>query len=434
MLVLDKTQKSVVAQFFKTPLVFTIQEAKGLEYENIILVNFISDYEKEFREISSGVTPEDRGTRICAFPAPKTKSNKEQEAYKFYINSLYVAFTRAVKNLYIVEKTKKHDLLRLLQVVEPTQKVTIAQQDSDETEWLEEARRLELQGKTEQAEAIRARLRGEEYISTDEAELLAEKIFDSATQHSSDDLGRLFRFARSRYRLDLIRRLNLETKYGPAKQHLGEYEKAQRELLPNVRNGNKKNLDRIFTRFGVNISEPAEGMTALMLAIQFGKDSLTEALLEEGANVNNTDRLNRTALQHLLLGYDRRQVKLHLLTKWYPRLSPAAARNRYGDRLYIISRKSMEYFLLNLINALRADVYGPEDPLTKQCLLMDDFMEIISEMPPAVLADYRRRRQYVNGILAKNERDRDDPYNKKLFLRRSRGCYDLLPESEVSWG
>ncbi|MGB3548000.1 MAG: hypothetical protein WBA17_13555, partial [Saprospiraceae bacterium] len=53
-LVMDKTQKSQVAQFFKTPLVFTIQEAKGLEYENIILVNFISDYDKEFREISSG--------------------------------------------------------------------------------------------------------------------------------------------------------------------------------------------------------------------------------------------------------------------------------------------------------------------------------------------------------------------------------------------
>ncbi|MGB3548402.1 MAG: ankyrin repeat domain-containing protein, partial [Saprospiraceae bacterium] len=155
----------------------------------------------------------------------------------------------------------------------------------------------------------------EEYISSDEAEVLIDKIFDTQQQHSGDELGRLFRFARSRYRIDLIRRLHEEARYGPAKQHLGEYQKAQLDLVPSVRNGNKKNLDRTFSRFGVNITEPQEGMTALMLAIQYGKDSLTETLLEEGASVNNTDRLNRTALQHLILGFDRRQVKVHLLNK-----------------------------------------------------------------------------------------------------------------------
>ena len=37
----------------------------------------------------------------------------------------------------------------------------------------------------------------------------------------------------------------------------------------------------------------------------------------------------------------------------------------------------------------------------------------------------------MNSILSKNEIDRDDPYNKKLFLRIGRGVYVLNPELEL---
>ncbi|MEM7656292.1 MAG: UvrD-helicase domain-containing protein, partial [Bacteroidota bacterium] len=124
-LVMDKAQKRRVSKFFKTPLIFTIQEAKGLEYDNIILINFLSDYAKEFREITRGVTQEDLLDENLRYSRGKDKSNKEQEAYKFYINSLYVAFTRAVKNLYIVEGSRKFELLQLLDIVETSQKVQL---------------------------------------------------------------------------------------------------------------------------------------------------------------------------------------------------------------------------------------------------------------------------------------------------------------------
>ncbi|MDD2723199.1 MAG: hypothetical protein PHH59_04140 [Methylovulum sp.] len=39
-IVMTVEQKPAAQQHFRTPLVFTIQEAKGLEYENIILYNF----------------------------------------------------------------------------------------------------------------------------------------------------------------------------------------------------------------------------------------------------------------------------------------------------------------------------------------------------------------------------------------------------------
>jgi len=46
-------------QFFDTPLLFSIKEAKGLEYESVILVNFISNERTSFEEIINGVSRED---------------------------------------------------------------------------------------------------------------------------------------------------------------------------------------------------------------------------------------------------------------------------------------------------------------------------------------------------------------------------------------
>ena len=433
-LVLDKSQKGRVSKDFKTPLVFTIQEAKGLEYENIILVNFISDHDREFRSVAKGITSDDLLDENLRYSRSKDKANKEQEAYKFYINSLYVAFTRAVKNVHIIESRNKNELLQLLGVMETQEEVKIETQKSGDEEWLEEARRLEAQGKYEQAAAIRARLQGDEYISSDEAELLIEKIFDPEVKHTSKDMERLFLFARSRHRIPLIQKLYREAQYGPAKQFIGEYEKAQRQMESQVRNNNRKKVKQSIQRFGADMAEEASGMTGLMIAAQYGKIDMLFLFLDQDANINLQDKLGRTAVQHLILGYDRRQVDHRVLERWYPKLAPSGGQCRYGGRLYVISHKSMEFFLYNVLNAIRLDVFAPDDPLSERCLLMDDFMQFIEEMPSSLLPEYRRKRQYVNSILSKHEVDRDDPYNRKLFARRSRGCYDVLLEAEVSWG
>ncbi|HKK75707.1 MAG TPA: UvrD-helicase domain-containing protein [Saprospiraceae bacterium] len=433
-LVLDKQQKYQVAKDFKTPLVFTIQEAKGLEYENIILVNFISDHDRTFRTIAKGVSEADLLDENLRYSRAKDKTNKDQEAYKFYINSLYVAFTRAVQNVHIIEANTKNELLQLLGVMETQEEVQIKEEISDEEEWLEEARRLESQGKIEQAEAVRARLKGIEFVGTEEAELLEEKIFDPQASHTDKDVDRLFLFARTRHRTALVQRLHEELKYGPAKQYLGEYHKAQKQLAKHVRNKNRKKVELIIGKFGVDIPDANQGMTGLMIAAQYGKIDMLYFFLERDANLNLQDLQKRTALQHLLLGYDRRQLNKHLLKIWYPRLAPSAGQCRYDGRLYLINHRSMEFFLYNVLNAIRLDVFAPNDPLPERCLLMDDFMLFIEEMPASLLPDYRRKRQYVNSILSKHEANRDDPYNRKLFIRRSRGCYDVLPEAEVSWG
>ena len=61
--------KPAARAHFQTPLLFAIQEAKGLEYDNIILYNFTAAAAERFREITRGVSAEDvrgHGSPLCA--------------------------------------------------------------------------------------------------------------------------------------------------------------------------------------------------------------------------------------------------------------------------------------------------------------------------------------------------------------------------------
>ena len=66
-----------------------------------------------------------------------------------------MALTRAVKNVFIVEKSGGHKLLRLLEIAEDAPKRILKEEISSADDWKMEARRLEMQGKTEQVDAIR---------------------------------------------------------------------------------------------------------------------------------------------------------------------------------------------------------------------------------------------------------------------------------------
>ena len=111
---------------------------------------------------------------------------------------------------------------------------------------------------------------------------------------------------------------------------------------------------------------------------------------------------------------------------------------RSDRKMVKIYPHTMEYFLIMyfiaLKNKINADIAKRYKRLGRMfsgsdddCLNMNDFMHYITNMPSSILPDYRRKRQYVNSILAKNEIDSNNPYNKKLFIRRVRGCYDLNP-------
>ena len=50
---------------------------------------------------------------------------------------------------------------------------------------------------------------------------------------------------------------------------------------------------------------------------------------------------------------------------------------------------------------------------------------LLAGLPPGTLADYRRRREYLSSLLAKNELGSTNPYSRRIFLRVRRGAYAL---------
>ncbi|OGW45610.1 MAG: hypothetical protein A2078_03060, partial [Nitrospirae bacterium GWC2_57_9] len=153
-LVMRDEDKAAVRQFFDTPLLFSIQEAKGLEYENVVLVNFVSTERASFREIVEGVDEDDLSGDL-EYRRARDKTDKSLEVYKFFVNSLYVAITRAVRKLYLIESDANHPLINLLGVRDARETVAVDVKQSSIEEWQAEAHRLELQGRQDQADEIR---------------------------------------------------------------------------------------------------------------------------------------------------------------------------------------------------------------------------------------------------------------------------------------
>ncbi|HDO23130.1 MAG TPA: hypothetical protein ENG86_09855, partial [Nitrospirae bacterium] len=153
-LVMRDEDKAKARQFFNTPLLFSIQEAKGLEYENVILLNFISGERGKFEEITKGVTEDDLNGDTL-YSRARDKKDKSLEVFKFFVNSLYVAVTRAVERIYLIESDTEHNLLKCLCLYNPQDQIRIDAHQSTAEEWQAEAHRLDMQGKQEQADEIR---------------------------------------------------------------------------------------------------------------------------------------------------------------------------------------------------------------------------------------------------------------------------------------
>ena len=153
-LVMRDEDKAEARKRFATPLLFSIHEAKGLEYDNIVLYRFVSDHRKDFAEIVDGVEAADLALENLEYRRARDKEDKSLEVYKFFVNALYVALTRAIRNLYVVESDVGHPLFGLLGLADGGA-VKLESTKSTLEDWQKEARKLELQGKQEQARAIR---------------------------------------------------------------------------------------------------------------------------------------------------------------------------------------------------------------------------------------------------------------------------------------
>lgn len=432
-LVMRDEDKAEARKHFATPLLFSIHEAKGLEYENIVLYRFISDHRGEFNEIVEGVVKTDLAIETLEYKRAKDKSDKSLEAYKFFVNALYVALTRAIKNIYMIESDTGHALFGLLDL--NLGQANIDARQSTLEDWQREARKLELQGKQEQADAIRRTILKQTPVPWpvfDEIKIreLLIKVFREQVPGSKGK-QQLFDYATCFDEPQLAEWLAIEAKYEQARS----FEKqravfARKSYVPYFAN-RFKDILRQCDQHGIDHRLPMN-QTPLMAAAAAGNVALVEALLERGADRDAVDHYGYNALHWALRqAFDDPNFATGPLAAIYDHLAPPCVDINTGDRLVRIDSHLSEYFLFQTMWVLFKSRFSKIRRNTDSAFQTQIILDAWQHLPANVVRPERNKRQHLSGVLARNEVDRDYAYNRSLFLRVSTGRYQFNPQLAV---
>jgi hypothetical protein len=436
-LVMRDEDKAAARQYFSTPLLFSIHEAKGLEYENIVLYRFVSAHRQEFAAIVEGVRPQDLEVDSLEFRRAKDKGDKSLEIYKFYVNALYVALTRATANLYLIEADVDHELFTLLGLKSKAQAQVEVQKSSLE-EWQKEAARLELQGKQEQAEAIRRDILRQAPVPWpvfDQARVteLLDKVF-RARVPGGKQRQQLLEVAACHDEPALAYWLEREDHYGPAKNFAQQRVHLSRKHHAAFHARNFRDLLRQTERHGIDHRLPMN-LTPLMAAAAAGNVPLVEALLERGADRDARDHFGCNAL-HWAMREAFRDAAFARgpFAALYELLAPASVDVNNGQRLVRIDRHQSEYILFQTCWALFKSRFTHVQRHPYGAFESQAILTAWAHLPANVVPPERNRRQHINNVFARNEVARDYAYNRALFKRVAQGWYQFNPVLAVRSG
>ena len=432
--VLRDEDKPAARAAFSTPLLFSVQEAKGLEYENVVLFNLVSGAAREYRECAAGVEPADLDGGLD-YARARDKSDKSLDAYKFYVNALYVAMTRAVRSLVVVEADPGHPLLALLAVGQAGDRVELAAEESSREEWQREARRLELQGKVEQAEQIRREILEVRPVPWEVADaaalpgLRARALGPGPIDKAAQQL--LFEFAVTYDVPSLLPRL-VAAGFRHAKKAESGRAYIESTHYAEYRPRRSPRLQDQLRAHGLDFRNPLNE-TPLMVAARLGRHDLVTELLAQGADGEATDTAGRTALRVALAAWlDQRGVKATAFEQVWEQLATAPLKVKLGDRMVKLDPTAGEWLLVQLgLVEMRRMVDGAARLGTMPFIDAATLARLVASLPPATLPAYRRRREYLSSLLAKNEIGSTNPYGRRLFQRVRRGAYVLCPALEV---
>ena len=443
-IVADNILKEEARRYFKTPLIFSVQEAKGLEYENVILLNFISANPAEFKEIINGVSAANLQEETLQYARPADKSDKDAEIYKFFINSFYVSITRSVKNIYLFESQVNHPALGLLSLKEITKPLQVAEQKSDKQEWLEEAKRLEEQGKFEQAEQIRAKYLGYDYISAEQLEQIKLLALDPTKKEEEvkKERKQLFQYALHHHQVNWINQL-AKLQFQRAMLYMKELRQDGKEYEKNCRLGRREEVKRVIVKYGPNFTVPESELNGLAVSLYHGQDAVVDLLLQSEASIIKHNTKGLLPFDYLLQAYFKtiiyRQPLLaakKTVVKYWDTTRPSSIVIKESNRKLSIGSHSMPYLLLVIMRCIHQELPGKiiikfpgstREQITAGFFTMDDVLQFAESLPDEVIPAYRKQRSYLNSILASHEIDKENPYNKKLFKRVHRGCYIVNP-------
>ena len=435
-LVMRDEDKAEAKKHFATPLLFSIHEAKGLEYENIVLYRFVSDHRAEFSDIVDGVAKADLAADTLAYRRAKDKSDKSLEVYKFFVNALYVALTRAIKNLYVIESDTGHPLFGLLDLSVGEARVEARQSTLED--WQKEARKLELQGKQEQAEAIRRTILKQAPVpwpvfgETKVTELLVkvfreqapggklrQQLYDYALCFDepalADALAREARF-------DAATHFNQQRLTQSRKTYVPYFGIRYKDIL--------KQCDQYGVEHRLQMNQ-----TPLMAAAAAGNVPLVEALLDRGADREATDHYGGNALHWALsVAFRDPQFAGGPCAALYELLAPASIDVNTGDRLVRIDRHLSEYFIFQTLWTLFKSRFTHRQRRAHGAFETQAILQAWQHLPATVLRPERNKRQHLSGVLARNEVERDYAYNRALFMRVTQGWYQFNPQLSVRRG
>ena len=429
-IVLSEEHKAEAKRKFSTPLVFSVHEAKGLEYESVILYDIVSSERAAYRELTSGVTQADVDATELVYGRGKDKSDKSFEAYKFFVNALYVAVTRAVETVYIVESDDTHPLFGLLRVTFSDDVSAFTAKASTTEEWQKEARKLELQGKTEQADAIRRTilktqpvpwtiLHGAELDDTFKKALAPGSVFSKA-KRMLHELGAFHELS------PITNAVETRTDYRPTKPYPACVPATQERLIDLYREGPKGNSRKVLddvTRYGME-HRNMMSLTPLMLAAWTGNVPLAEELATRGARLDAVDAFGRLPL-HFALGSAFRDWKFarEKLGALYELLCPTGIDLQVDGRLLRLGRNQGEFFVLSSMLASFHALYRRVG--TRRvgfgATTLDD--TVLESLPRSVLPEERRKRTYWNAVLARAEEEGAYRPARKLWRRERLGNY-----------
>jgi hypothetical protein len=430
-IVMHPDQKAAAKRFFQTPLIFSVQEAKGLEYENIILYNFTSDDEQRFREITRGVDHQDLEGEL-GYARSKDKTDKSLEIYKFHINALYVAITRAVANIYLLEREPKQRLFDLLGLKPHHKGLDLAGQDSSLDEWRQEAHRLELQGKQEQADEIRSQILKQktvpwEVLSAEALEALQRRAIDEGHKKAKLTLFEYALVYHDQGRLNAL----MKSGFAPAKTPEKGLKALNRKYYMAYELKHPGAVLRQSDQYGVDFRNPFN-QTPLMIAARLGNAALVQALIERGAD---PERVNNAGLNAFCIALEQAcsqpKFATHRLAGVYALLEADSITIQVEGRLIKLDNRTMEFLMFSLMMAMFYTRLGSKMARDNGAFESVDFVEILAHFPERVLPERRKRRPYLSSILAKNEVHREGPYNRKLFYRLRRGHYIINPNLSV---